>query len=97
MNQTIQPRVSPFITVVFRLLNYIEIIAVAGAGAAFVMMYSNMEGAAETIMVSLSALAGVFFLRGYAPQPVLQQQESQPKTGFLELLGGKIVPKAGWI
>ena len=97
MNQTTQPRVTPFTGVIFRLLNYIEMIALVVAAVGFAMLYTSMEGAPEMLMVALSTLAGVFFLKGYQPPPVQEQKADAPKPGFIDLLGTTIVPKVGWI
>jgi uncharacterized membrane protein YfcA len=97
MNQFAQTRVSPFTTVIFKVLGYVEVVALAGAAVGFAMLYISMEGALEILTVALSVLAGVYFLRDYNPRPMPEQKGDEPKAGFFELLGGTIVPKVGWI
>ena len=100
MNQSTQTqaRVSPLMAVIFRLLNYVEIIGLAAAGVGYAMLYSSMRGAPEILTISLSVLAAVFFLRGYQP-PAPQQKDGDDAQllGFSDLLSATILPKVGWI
>ena len=44
-------------------------------------------------MLSLSALAGIYFLSAYLPPDVRPAEESDQKAGFLTLFGRTIAPK----
>jgi len=97
MNQTTTPAVSPFIAIIFRLLNYIEIIALIGTALGLALLYASLPGAQEMLMIFLSVLSAVFFLKGYEPRPVPEQKDGEPKLGFIDLLALQIVPKVAWI
>jgi len=87
---------SPFMVMIFKLLNYIEILAVAATGAAFAMIYVEMSGGLELLMISMSVLASVFFLRAYQPltaPPPQPGKENDQAKGFLELFCLVICPK----
>jgi hypothetical protein len=99
MNQPTPP-VSPLMAIIFRLLNYIEIIAWALTGVGCAMLYSRTEGALEMLMVAMSVLSSVLFLRAYQPPnvpPALVENESDRPKGFFDLLGSTIAPKVMWI
>jgi hypothetical protein len=51
--------------------------------------------ASQILMISMSALAGVYFL--YAYQPIQIEREEGEKYGFKELLAFTIAPKISWI
>lgn len=96
MNQPTTAPVTPFIATIFRLLNYLEIVAVVAAAVGFAMLYSSMEGAPEILMVALSTLAAVFFLRAYQPidgPPSQIENEGDRPTGQFGLLGARVAPK----
>ncbi len=96
MNQDTPIRVSPFMAAIFRLLNQVEIVALAATAVGFAMLYLGSKGATEILTISLSLLAAVFFLRSYKPidgPPSQLENEKDRPNGMFGLLGAQVGPK----
>jgi hypothetical protein len=78
----------------YRYLEQAELILLAILGASLVARYLQMNGHLTGLQISLSGLAGVYFLMAYRPPPPLPEGE---KKGFAQLFSLTILPKALWI
>jgi hypothetical protein len=85
---------SPQPTFAGKLYTYLPIlekVAIAVFALGMILKYMNINGN-TLIQISLSALAGIYFLSAYKP-PAIDRQEGEPIGGFKELLGLTILPK----
>lgn len=76
-------------------LHWIEAFLLTLLGAGVVLTLFNVD-ALSILIVSLSGLSIVFFLRAYEP-PLSAQDENTEPSGFKALLALAIVPKIVWI
>lgn len=83
-----------FAETLYGFLERIELILVTALGVSLLTQYLKVAGAATGIQLSLSGLAGVYFLMAYRPPA---QAPSGEKKGFSELLSLTILPKVLWI
>lgn len=88
-----QRAVSPFMSAIFRILSPLEkiLIVVVLVGTAF--RYLHLTGAAEILLLSMMALAAVFYLLGFKPMPPVEGAG----TGMGAMVAGTLLPKLGWI
>lgn len=80
---------------VFKALGPLEKIMVIVVLAGATLKYLHLTGADEILMLSMSTLAAVFYLRGFNAGRSGDTQQQQ--TGFADLFAGAIVPKVSWI
>jgi hypothetical protein len=78
----------------YRYLEQAELILLVILGASLVARYLQMDGHMTGLQISLSGLAGIYFLMAYRPPAPLPEGE---KKGFAELFSQVIVPKVLWI
>lgn len=71
-----------------------ELILLAILGASLLARYFQMDVYMTGLQISLSGLAGVYFLMAYRPPAPLPEGE---KKGFAQLLSQTILPKILWI
>lgn len=83
-----------FVETLYDFLERIELVLMAALGISLLTYYLRVSGAATGIQLSLSGLAGVYFLMAYRPPA---QVPSGEKKGFSELLSQTILPKILWI
>jgi uncharacterized membrane protein YfcA len=84
---------SPFVGKLKTLFPILEIVCIAGFVLGFLLKKQDYPIGGEIIMLSLSALAGIYFLSAYLPPDVRPAEESEQKAGFLRLFGRTIAPK----
>lgn len=78
----------------YRYLEQAELILLAILGASLVARYMQMDGHMTGLQISLSGLAGVYFLMAYRPPPAVSAGENK---GFAQLFSQTILPKLLWI
>jgi hypothetical protein len=70
-----------------------EYLGLVATLAALLMIYLQVNGAPEVLMIGMSLLAGAYFLRAFIPI----NAHGDGKIGVLELLGRVIVPRVSMI
>ncbi len=92
-----EPRVS-FMTKLSGILPTIEKILLGGAAVGLIMKYQGLPGD-EILKISLSGLAGIYYLMGFMKPPQTEEAAAteEKKRGFLELLFSTIAPKVAWL
>ena len=92
-----EPR-SSFSTMLSGLLQTAEKILLAGAALGLILKYMG-KSADQILIISLSGLAGVYFLMAFSPAKPLEDSDNTPqqKLGFKELLFSTILPKIAGI
>ena len=93
-NPLAMPPQSPFSQTLYRYLEKAELVLLAALGASLLARYLEMNGYMTALQVSLSGLAGVYFLMAYRPPA---SQPDGEKKGFTDLLAATILPKVLWI
>jgi hypothetical protein len=88
------PSQSPFSQTLYRYLEKAELILLAALAVSLLARYLQMNGYMTGLQISLSGLAGVYFLMAY--RPPASQPEGERK-GFADLLAVTILPKVLWI
>ncbi len=95
------PQQNPaFVTLLSKILGFAEVVAILLSVGGLIFKAMHWTYGNELLMIGMSSLAGVYFLRAFqappagTPQPTQQTPE---KKGFIELLAVSIVPKLGWI
>lgn len=83
-----------FAQTLFRYLEHAELILLAVVGASLLARFLQINGYLTGLQISLSGLAGVYFLMAHRP-PVAPPTEE--KKGFADLLSLTILPKVLWI
>src|SRR5437868_724370 len=87
---TTPPRPSSFSSKLNSFLPLVEMVAAAMLAVAIILQYMKID--AETLFViSLSALAGVFYLSAFKPLNIATEQGEV--LGFKDLLARTILPK----
>jgi hypothetical protein len=83
----------------FSFLSLVEKIALAVAFTGIGFKYLHLAGADMMLMLSLTVLAGVYFLTAYKPPVKTEggQPADEPPAGFATLLAATILPKVAWI
>lgn len=76
-------------------LHWIEAFLLTLLGAGAVLTLLNID-ASSILLVSLSGLSIVFFLRAYQPPASAENENTEP-SGFKTLLALVIIPKVIWI
>jgi uncharacterized membrane protein YfcA len=84
---------SPFVGKLKTYFPILEIVCIAGFVLGFLLKKQDYPIGGEIIMLSLSALAGIYFLSAYLPPDARPAEESEQKAGFLTLFGRTIAPK----
>jgi hypothetical protein len=80
--------------VLMRALFYVEFIAIGGTLVGAMFMYQKLDGGPEILMIFMSILAVVYFLKSY--DRVSSAGDSAPR-GFIDLLALTIIPKTSGI
>jgi uncharacterized membrane protein YfcA len=84
---------SPFVGKLKTLFPIAEIVCIAGFVLGFLLKKQDYPIGGEIVMLSLAALAGIYFLSAYLPPDARPAEESEQKAGFLTLFGRTIAPK----
>jgi hypothetical protein len=84
---------SPFISKLKTFFSIAEIVCVVGFVLGFLLKKQDYPIGGEIVMLSLSALAGIYFLSAYLPPDARPEGEQDQRLGFMSLLGRTIVPK----
>lgn len=83
-----------FSQTLFRYLEQAELLLLVALGASLVARYFQLEGHLTGLQISLSGLAGVYFLMAYRPP---SSPPTGEKKGFAKLVSQTILPKILWI
>lgn len=84
---------SPFISKLKTFFSIAEIVCVVGFVLGFLLKKQDYPIGGEIVMLSLSALAGIYFLSAYLPPDARPEGEPDQRLGFMSLLGRTIAPK----
>ncbi|MCA6378593.1 MAG: hypothetical protein IM574_09315 [Cytophagales bacterium] len=84
---------SPFISKLKPFFSIAEIVCVVGFVLGFLLKKQDYPIGGEIVMLSLSALAGIYFLSAYLPPDARPEGEPDQRLGFMSLLGRTIAPK----
>jgi len=84
---------SPFVSKLKTYFPILEIVCIAGFVLGFLLKKQDYPIGGEIIMLSLSALAGIYFLSAYLPPDARPEGEPDQRLGFMSLLGRTIAPK----
>jgi hypothetical protein len=83
----------PFSSRIFGFLSILEKVAITGALVGIGFKYLQLPGADQILMISLSGLAGVYFMFAYKPPQTMGEE----KPGFNTSLSTVILPKVASI
>jgi hypothetical protein len=93
MAERANPPVPSFL---FKFVGVVEILAAAGTLAGLGFKYLNFPGGAEMLLLSITALSIIYFMKAFRPPGERREHEGH-KGGFGYLFSSVVLPKLGWI
>ena len=81
---------------IYQYFPIIEGVCLAAFAVGYLLKIMNYQGGPEIIILSLSALSGIYFLNGYIPPQQIKEEDPTAKPqplGFVALFGRTIAPK----